>query len=122
MNAARAPRNDSIARREHDRYQQLKESQPHVDRYLSQGKMFFVSSQPVSVARDEVNPEVMRAIVTGHWVDMQDVTLPNGVVIRVGRTKGQTYALGPNKTPGYYRGLRAERKARWAEVSPGRTQ
>lgn len=94
----------------------------NVKHYL-RGQMAHVSSQIVSVERDKIDPEAMRAIVYGAWRDMQDVTLADGKVIRVGRTRGVTY-FNPirfeREGRSYWYKLRTERKARWAAVSPAR--
>ena len=84
----------SNARHPGEKFQDYKARLKLVGRKLKQylrGRMAHVSTEIVSIERDKVDAEATRAIVSGAWRDMQDVTLPNGTVIRVGRTKGVTY-------------------------------
>lgn len=114
----------SNARHPGEKFPDYKARLKLVGRKLKQylrGRMAHVSTEIVSIERDKIDPEAMRAIVSGAWRDMQDVTMPNGTVIRVGRTKGDTYHnknRDEREDKTYWHKLRTERKARWAAVSP----
>lgn len=116
----------SNARHPGEKFQDYKARLKLVGRKLKQylrGSMVHVSTEIVSIERDKVDAEATRAIVSGAWRDMQDVTLPNGTVVRVGRTKGDTFhnkRRDEREDRSYWRALRTERKARWAAVSPAR--
>lgn len=116
----------SNARHPGEKFPDYKARLKLVGRKLKQylrGQMVHVSTEIVHLPAQGLDAVADEAVRRGDYRDLQLVTKPNGTVIRVGCTKGDTFHNKRRDERGdktYWHKLRTERKARWAAVSPAR--
>ena len=114
----------SNARHPGEKFPDYKARLKLVGRKLKQylrGRMAHVSTEIVHLPVLGADVAVDEAIQRGDYRDLKLDRKSDGTVIRVGRTKGDTFHnknRDEREKRSYWRNLRAERKARWAAVSP----